>query len=67
MLQVRFLAAKGGKTTKDSIRRMLSSLFSNDLSRLCNWTGLGQKISFKQLKLKDIVHSKLLLLVMELL
>ena len=58
ILQVRFLAAKGGKSTKDSVKSMFSCLFSNDLTKLCNWTGLGQKISFKGLILKNIVHNK---------
>ncbi|KAK6292589.1 hypothetical protein J4Q44_G00371730 [Coregonus suidteri] len=53
---VMFLAAKGGKSVKDSVRRMFACLFSNDLSRFCNWTGLGHKISFRQLALKSIVH-----------
>ncbi|KAJ8001130.1 hypothetical protein DPEC_G00188030 [Dallia pectoralis] len=35
---------------------MISCLFSNDLTKLCNWTGLGQKIAFKGLMLKNIVH-----------
>ncbi|XP_046890565.1 uncharacterized protein LOC124477078 [Hypomesus transpacificus] len=55
-LRVRFLAAKGGKSTKDSVKRMFSCMFSNDLTKLCNWTGLGQKIAFKGLILKNIVH-----------
>ncbi|XP_065109372.1 uncharacterized protein [Paramisgurnus dabryanus] len=53
---VKFLSVKGGKTLKDCVRRMLACLFSNDLSRQCNWTGQGQKIPFKQLTLKNIVH-----------
>ncbi|KAJ7991331.1 hypothetical protein DPEC_G00296210 [Dallia pectoralis] len=50
---IRFLAAKGGKSIKDSVKRMISCLFSNDLTKLCNWTGLGQKIAFKGLMFKE--------------
>ncbi|KAJ8007677.1 hypothetical protein DPEC_G00096640 [Dallia pectoralis] len=53
---VTYLASRGGKNLKDSVKRIFQSLFTNHLSIQMNWTGSGQKVSFNNLHLKRVIH-----------
>ncbi|KAL7370893.1 hypothetical protein ABVT39_013670 [Epinephelus coioides] len=54
---INFLAARGGKTLKDTVRKIFEVLFPNILAVKMNWTGAGKKLAFKSLMLKTIIHS----------
>ncbi|KAJ8351641.1 hypothetical protein SKAU_G00231170 [Synaphobranchus kaupii] len=53
---VAFFASRGGKSVRDGVRRIMVGLFTNTLANVINWTGAGQKVAFKSLQLKHIVH-----------
>ncbi|KAJ7983572.1 hypothetical protein DPEC_G00376470 [Dallia pectoralis] len=54
---VTYLASRGGKKLKDSVKIIFQSLFTNHLSIQMNWTGSGQKVSCNNLHLKRVIHS----------
>uniref|UniRef100_A0AAY5KIX3 DUF4806 domain-containing protein n=1 Tax=Esox lucius TaxID=8010 RepID=A0AAY5KIX3_ESOLU len=53
---VAYLASRGGRNLKDSVKRIFQSLFTNNLAMGMNWTGSGQKVSFNSLHLKRVIH-----------
>jgi len=56
-VKIALLASKGGHNLKDVIRRILSTLFTNQLMTSFNWTGQGNKVAFGKLLFAKIISS----------
>jgi len=48
-VQVALLASKGGHSLKDVIRRILGTVFTNQLMTSLNWNGQGNKVAYSKL------------------
>lgn len=58
LMQVNSLSTIGGENTKETVRRILTYLFTNKLTTTINRIGKGGKIAFSSLKVKNVVSSK---------
>jgi hypothetical protein len=43
---------------KETVWRMLAYLFTTPCAKLVNWSGVNQKLAFKNLKLKEVLFRK---------
>ncbi|KAJ8380481.1 hypothetical protein SKAU_G00012590 [Synaphobranchus kaupii] len=50
------LASKGGRSVRNAVRAMVPCLISNVVARGLNWTGAGEKLAFRDLVLRKILH-----------
>jgi hypothetical protein len=55
VLQVTYLGTVGGDTTEVTTRKILSRLFSHELSLQINYTGKHGKLAFGKFKLRGVV------------
>ncbi|KFM73494.1 hypothetical protein X975_07201, partial [Stegodyphus mimosarum] len=53
---VHALANKGGQTVEQTTRRILSDLFTDEVSSKINWAGRGEKQSFKTFKSCALIY-----------
>lgn len=56
-MQTRYLGRVGGRTTGETTRRILCSLFSNRLARVLNFAGRGMKVGVKDTALLAVIQS----------
>ena len=72
LVQVIAVASKGGQSLREAVKRMMFTLFTNDLCRLMNWTGgkfnkeegdendgedSSKKTAFKDLQCRRVLES----------
>ena len=60
LLQVSCLSVYGGKSGKDTVKRVLKHLMSARLGEQYSWYGKKGKINFGNLKLASVIYSKFL-------
>ncbi|XP_062576465.1 uncharacterized protein LOC134238352 isoform X2 [Saccostrea cucullata] len=54
---VKSLSTIGGENVKNSVRRLLGHMISNELAKTINWVGKGGKIAFSTLKLNNVLKA----------
>jgi hypothetical protein len=57
-VQIERIARRGGSTAKKAVRKMVSTLLSNDLMKQFNWNGWCGKMAFSKLHCREIVQRK---------
>ncbi|KAK1150524.1 hypothetical protein AOXY_G33771 [Acipenser oxyrinchus oxyrinchus] len=55
-----FLGTIGGVDDPTAVRRIMAALLGNELATKFNWKGLGNKRSFYDLKLREVMAGELL-------
>ena len=58
VFKVRQLSTIGGTDVKETVRRLLSAIVTNQLATQLNWMGKGTKVAFSSLRLKDVLYSE---------